>query len=134
MPNITRLHAKGLTQFYFNLLILKTTYFQTQLITQLQPFFLSKKKKNRRGREKERSKERGREGWWRSSVAGKTKPAEIGVHQAAAPRPPPHYRYSSSPPPNWVRSAFLQPFSLRSLSNKVTLSLPPSSLQSLDFF
>ena len=37
---------KGLTQFYFNLLILKTTHFHTQLITQFQPFFLLKKKKN----------------------------------------------------------------------------------------
>ena len=99
----------GLTQFYFNLLILKTTHFHTQLITQLQPFFLSPpKKKNetrysvyftvthlshqrkqKRDREKERSRERGGEGWWRSSVAGRTKPAEIGVHQAAAHRPPP---------------------------------------------
>ena len=36
---------RGLTQFYFNLLILKTTHFHTQLITQFQPFFLLKKKK-----------------------------------------------------------------------------------------
>ena len=59
MTNITRLHAEGLTQFYFNLLILKTTYFQTQLITQLQPFFLSKKKKTGEGGRKNAAKREG---------------------------------------------------------------------------
>ena len=118
---------KGLTQFYFNLLILKTTHFHTQLITQFQPFFLLKKKKNvrhvilftsqlhsyhiRENRKDGRRKDGGRknvaerkgEGRWRSRVAGRKKPAKIGVHQAIAPHPPPHCYFSSSPPSDWVR-------------------------------
>ena len=93
--------------------VLKTTHFHTQLITQLPPFFLSQKKKNwdtlfyftvntfitsekieEREEEKERRTEREGEGRWRSSVAGRKKPAEIGVHQAA-PRPSLHRQTGS---------------------------------------
>ena len=52
-------------------------------------------RENRRERGRKNAAERGGEGWWRSSVAGRTKPAEIGVHQAAAHRPPPHRRTGS---------------------------------------
>ena len=103
---------RGLTQFYFNLLILKTTHFHTQLITQFQPSFLLKKKnvrhfilftsqlhsyhirENRKDRGRKNVAEREGEGRWRSRVVGRKKPAKIGVHQAIAPRlpplPPPH--------------------------------------------
>ena len=39
--------TKGLTQLYFILLILKTTHFHIQLITQLQPFLKKRKRKLR---------------------------------------------------------------------------------------
>ena len=112
---------RGLTQFYFNLLILKTTHFHTQLITQFQPFFLLKKKnvrhfilftsqlhsyhirENRKDRGRKNVAEREGEGRWRSRVARRKKPAKIGVHQAIAPRLPPHHYSSSSPPLDWVR-------------------------------
>ena len=104
---------RGLTQFYFNLLILKTTHFHTQLITQFQPFFLLKKKnvrhfilftsqlhsyhirENRKDRGRKNVAEREGEGRWRSRVVGRKKPAKIGVHQAIAPRLPPHRQTGS---------------------------------------
>lgn len=46
---------------------------------------------------RENRREREGEGRWGSSIAGRTKAAEIGVHQATATRPPPH-RQTSFPP------------------------------------
>ena len=62
---------------------------------------------------REREREREVKDWYSSAtpplmeieVAERTKPVEISVHHAALPRPPPHLRLSSSPPPR--RNFFL---------------------------